>query len=417
MSKKKTQHRDKGSGGLHKRKSDGMWVATLELPPGPDGKRRRKQAVRKSRGDAQKRLREMRSELDDTGDMSTKSTRLSEWLDTYMQDIAPLRLTPQVLYDRESVIRLFIKPLLGKKFIDRITTDDVRRLHKAVLSTPRDKKLRDKDPKTIPAGTPMLSASYARNAHNALSAALKAAQREQKLRINVCDLVDRPVAGTALDNALTQAQFKRLTKFMETEENRVMWATFLLTGARRGEVAGLEVDRIQDGLFDFSWQLKSISNIDLSKNNDYEYRHIVGKRYLVRPKTTGSIRVTPIPTSLDGLLQEYVGDRKGFVFVNSKGDPYDPSTIGRMWKKLMEAAGLPGHITLHGARHTFVDMMYNSKRAVREDVIMQLVGHSSRAMSQSYRINAELDHARTAVNELEKMSTTDADIVDVVEIA
>ncbi|WP_343956424.1 hypothetical protein [Yaniella flava] len=128
-----------------------------------------------------------------------------------------------------------------------------------------------------------------------------------------------------------------------------MWATFLLTGARRGEVAGLEIDRIQDGLFDFSWQLKSISNIDLSKNNDYEYRHIVGKRYLVRPKTTGSIRVTPIPASLDDLLQEYVGDREGFVFVNSKGDPYDPSTIGRMWKNLWKRQGC--QITLHCTAH------------------------------------------------------------------
>ncbi|GAA2031002.1 hypothetical protein GCM10009720_09100 [Yaniella flava] len=80
----------------------------------------------------------------------------------------------------------------------------------------------------------------------------------------------------------------------------------------------------------------------------------------------------------------------------------------------MEAAGLPNHITLHGARHTFVDMMYNSKRKVREDVITQLVGHSTRAMSRSYRVNAELDHARVAVNELEQLASAgvgDAEII------
>jgi len=38
MARKRT--RDKGDGGLHKRKKDGMWIATIELPPGPDGKRR-----------------------------------------------------------------------------------------------------------------------------------------------------------------------------------------------------------------------------------------------------------------------------------------------------------------------------------------------------------------------------------------
>lgn len=409
MARKRT--RDKGQGGLHKRKKDGMWVATIELPPGPDGKRRRKQVVRKDRGEAQRALRDLQAQLHQGGEIGTRNIRLRDWLETYMTKIAPTVLSPKALYDRASIVRLFIEPLLGKKYIDRITTDDVRLLHETILSTPRNPKDREKRTEDLPVGTPMLSTSYARNAHNALSAALKAAMVERKLQVNVCDLVTRPATGEAVDNALTQAQFVQLMKHLATDKNKALWATFLFTGARRGEVAGLTTDRI-DGVIDISWQLKQITNIDeVNSNSDYVFQHIVGKRYLVKPKTTRSQRVLPLPQMLDDLLREHVGDREGFVFVNRSGEPYDPSTIGRMWKKLMKDAGMPGHVTLHGARHTFVDMLYNADQPVREDTVMQLVGHSSRAMSRSYRTNVEMTHAENALRGLEALVPPPGEIV------
>ena len=401
MARKRT--RDKGTGGLHKRKKDGMWVATLELPPGPDGKRRRKQVVRKDRGEAQRALRDLQAQLHEAGDVETRNIRLRDWMETYMTKIAPGDLSPKALYDRQSIVRLFINPLLGKKYIDRITTDDVRLLHETILTTPRKPADREKEPQDLPAGTPMLSSSYARNAHNALSAALNAAKIERKLQVNVCDLVRRPATGQAIDNALTQTQFVKLMQHLAADENKALWATFLFTGARRGEVAGLTTDRI-DGVIDISWQLKQITNIEEIQNSaDYEYQHIVGKRYLVKPKTERSKRVLPLPQVLGDLLREHVGDREGFVFVNRSGEPYDPSTIGRMWKKLMKAANMPEHVTLHGARHTFIDMLYNAEQPVREDTVMQLVGHSSRAMSRSYRTNVELSHAAEAIKGLEAL--------------
>lgn len=394
-----------------------MWVATIELPPGPDGKRRRKQVVRKNRGDAQRALRDLQSQLHDSGDLQTRNVRLSEWMDTYLTKIAPHDLSPDTLYDRESVARLFIIPQLGKKFLDRITTDDVRTLHETILSTPKDPKLRKLPPEDLPAGTVMLSTSYARNAHNTLSAALKAAKREQKIRVNVCDLVARPATGKALDNALTKDQFLQLFKALEDDPNQALWLTFLLTGARRGEVAGLEIERIQGGFIDFSWQLKSITNIEATKKEDYEYQHITGKRYLVKPKTSSSKRMMPMPTVLRDVLMEHIeGRTSGFVFLNRLGEPYDPSTIGRMWKKLLEANGLPEHVTLHGARHTFVDMLYNAATSVREDTVMQLVGHSSRAMTRAYRTNVDHTHAQAAIGAIESLLEDD-DVIDAEVIA
>ena len=77
----------------------------------------------------------------------------------------------------------------------------------------------------------------------------------------------------------------------------------------------------------------------------------------------------------------------------------------------MRDAGMPEYVTLHGARHTFVDMLYNAKSNIREDTVMQLVGHSSRAMSRSYRTNVQLDHAEDALSGLERLLPPPGEIV------
>src|SRR5699024_11844413 len=80
------------------------------------------------------RRRHTRSKRDWSSDVcSSDLIRLRDWLETYMTKIAPTVLSPKALYDRASIVRLFIEPLLGKKYIDRITTDDVRLLHETIL--------------------------------------------------------------------------------------------------------------------------------------------------------------------------------------------------------------------------------------------------------------------------------------------
>ena len=54
--------RGRGDGTLFKR-SDGYWVGGVELAPGPDGKRRFKRIVRKSRNDCADALRELKKDV------------------------------------------------------------------------------------------------------------------------------------------------------------------------------------------------------------------------------------------------------------------------------------------------------------------------------------------------------------------
>ena len=60
--KQAKQRRPKGEGGVYQR-ADGMWCASLELPAGLDGKRRRKVICRKSKDSAVAELEKVKAEL------------------------------------------------------------------------------------------------------------------------------------------------------------------------------------------------------------------------------------------------------------------------------------------------------------------------------------------------------------------
>lgn len=394
-------HRDKGSGGLHKRSSDGMWIASITLPPGIDGKRRRKTIARKSRGEAQAELRKMRQDLDATGDLSTKSLRVADWMTRYLEEIAPKKDRPTTLSGKRSANDRYITPLLGKKRLDRLAPDDVRALHKAVLSTPKDPKLRNLDPEDLPAGTVMLSQSSAATVHNTLAAALKVAMREGKVRANVCDLVDRPKAVRSQDNSLTTEQSRKLVKHIVENPDQLspLWLMYLLTGARRGELLGLEIPRVTDTI-DLSWQLQGLTASEVENlRGDFQIRHVAGACYLTRPKTSGSWRTPPNVDPLSTVLARAINGRTdGLVFVRADGTHIHPSSATHEWKDLLKAAGLGEDVTLHGTRHAAVDLLYDM--GVPEHVVMQIVGHTSRAMTRSYRTRMDLDSAGTALQGL-----------------
>lgn len=382
--------RDKGSGSLSKR-ADGMWIASVELPPGPDGKRRRKTAARKDRGEAQRELRRMRAELDAAGDLDTRTVRLADWMTTYLEKIAPLKDRPRTLAGKEAANRDFITPVLGRRRLDRLTPDDVRRLHDAVLTTPRDRKIRALPREQWPANVETIGASTAAVVHNTLAAALSAAVAEGKIRHAVTSVVAKPKARRSEDNALTLEQAVALARHVADDPHADLWRFFLLSGARRGEVLGLEVDRVGE-VIDLSWQLQELAEVP----DHLEARQVGRGLYLTRPKTAGSWRTPPNVDPLASILARAIDGRTiGLVFTTPEGDPLRPSWASKRWKQILEEADLPSHVTLHGARHGAVDLLY--ELGVPEHVIMQIVGHSSRTMTRSYRTRMDMDSAATAL--------------------
>lgn len=387
--------RRKGEGGIYQR-ADGLWCVSLELP-NTDGKRRRKVICRKDKGTVQAELRAAKKELEKHGDLATQTFTVTEWMEHWLNDIAPQKIRPKTLAGYKTVVTGYIIPILGKKRIDKLTAQDVRRLHTVMQATPKDPELRGQA--DLPPGTVMLSSTYTLLAHNALSAALKVAMREGKIHVNPCDLVDRPRARVTQQKALTLEQAIRLLQHLATRADGPLWACYLLTGARRGEILGLEAERVTDEL-DLSWQLQRITDITKAPA-DWEYRELGGTLYLTRPKSNAGWRVIPLVEPLRSILKLQMGNQtEGLVFTRNN-KPWDPDRATKEWNKLLAEAGLPGDIVLHGARHTFIDLLFDA--GVHEAVTQEIAGHSKAAMTRKYRSKGNTPQLTAAMSSLSKL--------------
>jgi integrase len=244
----------------------------------------------------------------------------------------------------------------------------------------------------------MVGADTAIKAHAVLSSALKTAMREGKATRNVCEMVDPPRKPKVEQGALSVEQAVELMAHLTTREDGALWATYLLTGARRGEILGLEADRVTDHL-DLSWQLLRITDITTAPG-DYEYRHLQGTFYLTRPKSQSGTRAIPLVEPLKSILALHMQGRgDGLVFTRN-GLPWDPDGATEAWAKLLAEAGLPDNVVLHGARHTAVELL--GAAGVDWDTIKDIVGHSDKKMSLAYRSKPDMNRLSVA---LEQMST------------
>lgn len=369
--------RGKGEGSIFKN-ANGLWEVKIELPRGLDGKRRRKVIRRKAKSEAVAEMRKLKAELAKSGDLATSSVKLEDWAEHWLTERAK-KLAPNTVAGYRTAFADYITPLLGAKKLDKLTPQDVKRLHEVVQETPKDKALRAlSDP---PEGTELLSSTYALLIHNALSGSLKMALREGVISRNVCELVDKPTKRATDEEVLGLEEAIKLLKYLSTHPDGALWATYLLTGARRGEIIGLEIDRVFEDHLDLSWQTQRIKNIKEAPQ-DYEYRPLENRLFLVRPKNKAGWRTPPLVPELAELLRRQIGDRtEGLVFQRG-GRPWDPADASIEWKAILREAGVNEKVKLHGARHTAVGLLY--ELGVGEATIMQIVGHSTVSVTRRY---------------------------------
>lgn len=377
--------RGKGEGSIYKRASDGLWCVRIELPPGLNGQRRQKVICRKDKKQALAEMQDVKAELNRLGDLPTSNLSVEKWLRRWIEDIAPngdIRPTSYAAY--KSTVYTWLIPTLGRHKIDSLTADHVRRMFATIMSTPKSQKLRGET--DLPPDTVMVGADTAIKAHAVLSAALKTAMREGKATRNVCEMIDPPRKAKASQKALTREQAIKLLGYLATHPNGPLWTTYLLTGARRGEVLGLEVGRVGEDYLDLSWQLQRIP--DISKAGAaYEHRHLQGTLYLTHPKTESGRRVIPLTGMLKATLDLHMQGRGDGLVFTDRGRPWDPDRATKEWAKLLKECGIEEDVVLHGARHTVVDLL--NAASVDWDTIKDIVGHSTREMSQQYRTRVD----------------------------
>ena len=116
---------------------------------------------------------------------------------------------------------------------------------------------------------------------------------------------------------------------------------------------------------------------------------------MTRPKSSAGWRIIPLVDPLKSIIHRHIEimqpNAHGLLFTID-GAPIDPDRDTKNWKTVLAETGIERDVVLHGLRHTAIDLMYMA--GVPEDIIMEIVGQSTRAVTRGYKSRGKVNRAR-----------------------
>jgi site-specific recombinase XerD len=200
-----------------------------------------------------------------------------------------------------------------------------------------------------------------------------AVSRGQATR-NPVDGVRRPRGEKPLPVWVRPEDVRRLEAVTHGPCERAILLGLVLTGVRRQELIGLDVN-------DLDPELTCLT---------------------VRGKGSKE-RLVPVPAVLREAVQVYLATRAQkdcpALFVNRDGQRVSRRTLQRMMKRWLRDAGLAGRgYTLHSLRHSFATLLVRNQTDLR--TVQELLGHSDISSTARY-LHADLTSKAAAVGRLE----------------
>jgi integrase len=206
--------RDYGDGSIDARGKD-RWRLRYRV----NGKRYTK-TVRGSITDAKRELRSVLKSGDDGEHVAPNRTTLNEWIDTWIE-LRRHKITPRTFERYSELMRLHVKPALGDRRLQAITSVMLDTLYQS---------LRDSG----------LSRGTIRYVHTVLGGCLRTAQQKTYLTRNPMDGAEAPAVGDEdAGQALEQDELITLVNGFRDFTLFAIVATAAYTGARRGEILAL----------------------------------------------------------------------------------------------------------------------------------------------------------------------------------
>jgi integrase len=411
---KEKARRAHGEGSIYKR-GDGMWVGVVELPTGPDGKRRRSKPVYSTdRATVVDKLEKLKGQLSQGLDQLDRQLTVKTWLETWLEEIAPGKVKPHALGGYRSAVKTRIIPAIGQQRIAKLKPADVRQMHKWIRGATYTK-----GGKQVPYSTRSVE-----EAHNVLSSALTDAVTEGVAHRNVCELVAKPSVVSESHGALTsdQARAVLLSALAEKDELVTRWTAGLMLGGRQGELLGLQWDRVnlEQGTLDLAWQLEWLELKDGAAVDDpnrfaveagFEHIPLWRGAALTRPKSSLSTRMIPLPEPLAAILtvhreKHWVPNPWNLVWTHKhrggkfKGQrtPIGDSVDRNGWRAAQKRAKVSKPVDVHAMRGTTATLLMEA--GVPDKVIQSILGHASVVTTRGYQ-RVDLSLQRKALGNLD----------------
>lgn len=342
---KKRSHNE---GSIYKR-SNGTWRAQVTL----QGKRL--SFTGKTRKDCQDWIRKTINQIEDG--LTFNSTQitieqfLSEWLLTIESSI---RYKTWEQYNQ--IVRDYLIPNLGNIKLRELEPNSIQQLYNRKLK----EGLGQRTVKTIHAVL-----------HNALNQAVSLS-----VIVKNPASVTKPPRVKSREMAFydeTQAQQLLITAQNTKDRYFALYKLAITTEMRQGELLGIKWN-------DLNWNQKSL------KVHRQLRRKPGGGFIFAPPKSQAGKRTIILGDSTIGILKEHqeilyqemlnAGDNwqeNDLIFPNTLGTPTQPSKLIKVFKKLIDEAGLP-EIRFHDLRHTAASLMLNNNVPVI--VVSRRLGHS-----------------------------------------
>ncbi|OLT30699.1 hypothetical protein BJF79_38430 [Actinomadura sp. CNU-125] len=352
----------------------GSWYLRVELPVGPDGRRRRiRRGGFPTRKAAEEALARLRAPSDSGGELVTVGEWLSHWL-------ATRNGAASTVSGYASHVRLYLAPYLGTVALAELSVSHLQAMFARIA---RDHERQ---------GRPLTAATLNR-IRATLRTALNAALRRGLMSDNPAARVELPPARRPRAVVWTAARVEhwqrtgerppvavwtaaQTAEFLHALGDHRLYAAYhliALRGLRRGEAAGLrwcDVD-LEQGVAAISQQIQQHQGHVTA----CPLKTASSERVIALDRTT--VSALRAHRDLQQKEQQQAGEAyrdSGYLFTRPGGDLLGPDRLSCIFRTLIAVHGLPP-IRLHDLRHGAATLALAA--GVELKVVQDMLGHSS----------------------------------------
>ena len=347
--------RANGEGNIRKRK-DGRWEGRFTAGHDPaTGKQIIKSVLGKTQAEVKEKLKKAMDDAQKVDFTKNGKYTVGTWLDEWFENVAKIKVRASSHQTYRGYIDNHIKPNIGNIPIEKLTTMDLQKFYRKLLTKGRIERIESKDQ---PKG---LSAKTVRNINQVISSAMDLAVAQKIIPANPTNACALPKIEHQEMQTIPAEQLQAFLQEAKATGVYEMYYIELATGLRRGELLGLK------------WQ-----DIDW-KNGVIKVRRQVarvdGQIKEAPLKTKNSYRsVTISQQAIEVLKEQKRKTNDTYVFPSPNGGPISPDSVNNMLKRVLERAGIP-KVRFHDLRHTFATIALQNGVDIK--TVSGMLGHFS----------------------------------------
>ena len=202
--------------------------------------------------------------------------------------------------------------------------------------------------------------------------------REGVIESNPAAVVSSPKLPKPLPHVLSQEDVEKLLECADASTpagalDAALVELLYASGARIGEVASLDVDRI-----DFSDKSVRL----FGKGSKERIVPLYPAALHALDAYLAHARPVLLANHKGGLTAEEAADAQRALFINARGARMSERSLRSRFEKLLARAGLAGMATPHTMRHTFATEVLDGGADLRS--VQEMLGHASLSTTQIY---------------------------------